>query len=83
VPEPATIGVVPVTITMPEHVGYGAPMDTESDIRELKHGLSELARAVEELADAVEDAVQGRTASEMSGARSASHTARQIAQRFT
>jgi len=62
--------------------GYGAPVDTESDIRALKHGLSELARAVEELADAVEDAVQGRSASEMSGARSASHTARQIAQRF-
>jgi len=57
-------------------------MDTESDIRALKHGLSELARAVEELADAVEDSIQGRTASEMSGARNASHTARQISQRF-
>jgi len=57
-------------------------MDTDSEIRDIKKALSELARAVEELADAVQDAVQGRTASELSGARSASHTAREIARRF-
>jgi hypothetical protein len=57
-------------------------MDTDSEIVEIKKAISQLARAVEELADAVEDAVQGRTASEVSGARDASRVARHIATQF-
>ena len=57
-------------------------MDTDAEIAALKHALSQLARAVEELADAVQDAVQGRTGSELSGARNVSRVARHIATLF-
>ncbi|HUI02387.1 MAG TPA: hypothetical protein VLZ77_02515 [Acidimicrobiales bacterium] len=57
-------------------------MDTEAEIAALRHAVGQLARAVEELADSVLDAVQGREASEVSGARSASRTARHIATLF-
>jgi hypothetical protein len=57
-------------------------MDTDAEITALRHAVSQLARAVEELAEAVLDAVQGRSASEVSGARDASHTARHIATQF-
>jgi len=57
-------------------------MDTDAEIAVLKHAVSRLAGAVEELADAVLDSVKGRDASEVSGARSASRTARHVATQF-
>jgi len=57
-------------------------MDTDAEITALKHALGQLARAVEELADAIQDGMQDRTASEVSGARSASRTARHVATLF-
>lgn len=57
-------------------------METDAEIAAVKHALSQLARAVEELADAVQDGMQARTASELSGARNASRTARHVATLF-